>query len=121
LRGPQQATQFGTAITTIGDKESDEGAHAYRVSPIGDGPALTSALHQTRARQDGDVGRKRVVLTSNGLGESACGKPRRFFPYQQPEYCQSGRLAQGSERCKRVRRRHGPLAEARADMADHGK
>jgi hypothetical protein len=121
LRGPQQATQFGTAITTIGDKESDEGAHAYRVSPIRDGPALTSALHQTRARQDGDVGGKRVVRTANNLGESACGKPRRFLPDQQPEYCQSGRLAKRSERCQRMRRRHDSPAEAGADMSNHGQ
>jgi hypothetical protein len=121
LERPRQAAQFWTAITTIGDQERDEGAHAYRVSAIRDCPALTSAFHQARTRKDGNVSGKRVVRTANGLGKSGCGKPRRFLSHQQPEYCQSGRLAQRSEGRERVRRRHGSAAEARADMADHGQ
>jgi hypothetical protein len=121
LHGPRQATQFGAAIAAISDKECDEGAHAYGVGAICDCPARASAFHQTRARQDGDVGGKRVVRTANNLGESACGKPRRFLPHKQPEYRQSGRLAKRSERCQRMRRHHGTPAEARADMTDHGQ
>jgi hypothetical protein len=56
LDRPRQAAQFGTAVATIGDQERDEGAYAYRVGAISDRPALTSAFHQTCARQDSDVG-----------------------------------------------------------------
>ena len=106
------------AITTIGDQERHEGAHADRTGAIRDGPALAAAFRQARARQDGDVRGKRVVRTADGLGETAGGKSGRFLPHQKPEYLQSGRLA---ERCQRMRRRHGSPAKARAGMADNGR
>ena len=99
------------AVTTISDQERDEGAHADRIGAIRDGRALAAAFDQTRARQDGDMGGKRVVRTADSLGETAGAKSRRFLPHQKPEYFQSGRLP---ERCERMRRRHGSPAKAGA-------
>ena len=62
------------AVTTVGDKEGDQIAHTLDIGAIDDRTPSLARSHEARARQDGEVGRERVVRRANNVRNGAGGK-----------------------------------------------
>ena len=114
-----QTAKLRVPVTTIVDQKRDQCPHSVDIGAIDDRTTVSRAPDQSRARQNAEMARERIVRTADGLRNDASRQAAWLTTHQEPKYLEPGRLTEGSESRQCVRGRYLVTARHRTDVPDH--